>query len=68
MGDLISERAFGHSGFTGTQVIFDPTYNLQIIVLTNRQNNGVDESGRYLSTFELSRNISNIVYQSMFSH
>ena len=32
--------AFGHDGFTGTQVWFDQELNLQVIVLTNRQNIG----------------------------
>ncbi|ERM92661.1 hypothetical protein O163_04200 [Caldanaerobacter subterraneus subsp. yonseiensis KB-1] len=65
MGDFSSSRTYGHSGFTGTQVIFDPEYNLQIIVLTNRQNNGLNEKGEYFSTFNLSREISNIVYESI---
>jgi serine-type D-Ala-D-Ala carboxypeptidase len=65
MGDLYSERAFGHTGFTGTQVIFDPEYNLQIILLTNKQNNGPKPDGAYYSTGPLSKEIANIVYQSI---
>ncbi len=65
MGSPISSTAFGHNGFTGTHVIFDPQYNLQIIVLTNKQNNGLNKSNSYPSTFTLSRNISNLVYQSL---
>lgn len=68
MGNLVSSKAFGHSGFTGTQIIFDPEYNLQIIVLTNKQNNGVNEKGMYPSTFKLTRDISDIVYQSMVKY
>lgn len=65
MGELHSDSAFGHTGFTGTQVIFDPAYNLQIIVLTNKQNNGQLESGSYPSTGALSKKIATIVYESM---
>ena len=32
--------SFGHDGFTGTHVWFDQELNMQIIVLTNRQNIG----------------------------
>lgn len=35
-GDLISRRAIGHSGFTGTAVIIDPEFELFAIMLTNR--------------------------------
>lgn len=65
MGDLYSDKAFGHTGFTGTQVIFDPEYNLQIILLTNKQNNGPKPSGSYHSTGPLSKEIANIVYESI---
>jgi len=36
MGDLHSERAFGHTGFTGTSILIDPLYDLAMILLTNR--------------------------------
>ncbi|WP_347548632.1 serine hydrolase [Pseudalkalibacillus hwajinpoensis] len=65
MGDKHSQSAFGHTGFTGTQVIFDPEYNLQIILLTNKQNNGPLESGSYPSTGGLSKQVVNIVYESI---
>ncbi|WP_273851233.1 serine hydrolase [Guptibacillus spartinae] len=65
MGGKHSEKAFGHTGFTGTQVIFDPAYDLQIIVLTNKQNNGPLETGSYPSTGGLSKQISTIVYESI---
>jgi CubicO group peptidase (beta-lactamase class C family) len=35
-GDLLSPRAFGHTGFTGTSLWIDPERNLFIILLTNR--------------------------------
>jgi serine-type D-Ala-D-Ala carboxypeptidase len=65
MGDLYSDKAFGHTGFTGTQVIFDPVHNLQIILLTNKQNNGPKPNGSYHSTGALSKEIANIVYKSI---
>jgi CubicO group peptidase (beta-lactamase class C family) len=65
MGDLYSAETFGHTGFTGTQVIFDPQENLQIILLTNKQNNGPLTSGSYRSTGALSKKVANIVYESL---
>jgi CubicO group peptidase (beta-lactamase class C family) len=35
-GDMLSPRAFGHTGFTGTSMWLDPDRNLFIILLTNR--------------------------------
>jgi len=35
-GDLLSSRAFGHTGFTGTSMWIDPERNLFVILLTNR--------------------------------
>jgi CubicO group peptidase (beta-lactamase class C family) len=65
MGDKHSDQTFGHTGFTGTQVIFDPEYNVQIIILTNKQNNGQKEDGSYAGTGQLSQDISNKVYESI---
>lgn len=36
MGDLRSDRAFGHTGFTGTSLLLDPRHDLAMILLTNR--------------------------------
>jgi CubicO group peptidase (beta-lactamase class C family) len=35
-GDVLSDRAFGHTGFTGVSIVIDPTYDLSIVLLTNR--------------------------------
>jgi len=35
-GHLMSEDAFGHTGFTGTSIWIDPDHNVFIILLTNR--------------------------------
>ncbi len=34
-GDLLSDRAVGHSGFTGTLLVVDPEYDLAVAVLSN---------------------------------
>jgi CubicO group peptidase (beta-lactamase class C family) len=35
-GDMLSARAFGHTGFTGTSMWIDPERKLFVILLTNR--------------------------------
>ena len=35
-GDLFSDESYGHTGFTGTSIWFDPRESLHIILLTNR--------------------------------
>lgn len=35
-GDRLSERAFGHTGFTGTSIWIDPEKDVFVILLTNR--------------------------------
>ncbi|HZS87241.1 MAG TPA: serine hydrolase domain-containing protein [Chloroflexota bacterium] len=35
-GDLLSLRAFGHTGFTGTSLAIDPERDVLLILLTNR--------------------------------
>jgi CubicO group peptidase (beta-lactamase class C family) len=35
-GDLLSSRTFGHTGFTGTSLVFDPEHDLALLLLTNR--------------------------------
>ena len=37
-GQLMSNRAFGHTGFTGTSMAIDPELDLYIILLSNRVN------------------------------
>lgn len=39
-GDLVSDRAYGHTGFTGTSIWCDPEHNLAVILLTNRVHAG----------------------------
>ena len=35
-GTLISDAAYGHTGFTGTELLIDPTRDLFLVFLTNR--------------------------------
>ena len=35
-GDFFSPQSYGHTGFTGTSIWFDPTIQLHVILLTNR--------------------------------
>lgn len=37
-GDLMTERAFGHTGFTGTSIWIDPEIDIVVIMLSNRVN------------------------------
>ncbi len=34
--DLLSDQTFGHTGFTGTMMLIDPSTNTLVILLTNR--------------------------------
>lgn len=34
-GDLLSAQTFGHTGYTGTSIVIDPTNDVAIILLTN---------------------------------
>lgn len=36
IGDLLSEKAYGHTGYTGTSIVIDPENKLAVILLTNR--------------------------------
>ncbi len=63
--DIDNQGAFGHEGFTGTHIKFDKKNNLQIILLTNKQNNGLKKDGTYASILTLTKKISEIVYAAM---
>lgn len=41
------EGTFGHTGFTGTSIAVIPQYNISVILLINRQNTGLLNSGDY---------------------
>lgn len=48
---------FGHTGFTGTNVVVIPEYDLSVIFLTNRQNVGLQEDGYYYNLGPLRQQI-----------
>ena len=64
MGALVPSTTFGHAGFTGTQVMFDKVNNIEVIILTNKQNNGLTAKGTYASSYALSKEISDTVYSA----
>lgn len=47
-GDLFSDRAFGHSGFTGTALLIDPAHDVSLVLLTNRVVNQAEDGSRFL--------------------
>ena len=47
-GDLFSEAAFGHSGFTGCVILIDPAYEASVILLTNRVLNTTTDGVAFL--------------------
>lgn len=42
-GELLSDRSFGHTGFTGTSIWIDPELDLVVVLLTNRVHPAVGE-------------------------
>lgn len=60
-GDLLSNRTFGHTGFTGTLLMFDPVFELAMILLTNR----VYQTGEGSGVLRLRRLFANAVAGSL---
>jgi len=58
-------KTFGHTGFTGTNVVVIPEYKLSIILLTNRQHFGVNEAGSYPNLRPLRQNIVDVLMNKM---
>jgi len=44
-GDIWGPTTFGHTGFTGTMIVCDPTWDIAVILLTNRVMNPADGTG-----------------------
>lgn len=61
MGKYSNPFFVGHTGFTGTQVVYDLDNKVQVIILTNKQNYGVNEKGSYASTWPYAREIMDLV-------
>jgi CubicO group peptidase (beta-lactamase class C family) len=64
--DIISAKGspdgtFGHTGFTGTNIVVVPQDSLSIILLTNRQHVGPQENGYYFDLGPLRQKIFNAV-------
>ncbi len=58
------EGTYGHTGFTGTSVVVIPDQRLSIILLTNRQNAGLQEDGTYFNLNPLRQKVVDIVMRS----
>lgn len=56
--DHAPEGAWGHTGFTGTFVLGVPDQELGIVLLTNKQNLGVDEDTGYTDVGPLNRAVT----------
>lgn len=55
-GPLLSDRAFGHTGFTGTSCWVDPANGLSVVALTNRLQYGRRHTTAGLHAFRRSLN------------
>lgn len=58
-------KTFGHTGFTGTNVVVIPEYKLSVILLTNRQHFGVNEAGSYPNLRPLRQKIIDVLMNKM---
>jgi CubicO group peptidase (beta-lactamase class C family) len=55
------DGTFGHTGFTGTNMVAIPKFDLTIILLTNRQNTGLQEGGYYYNLSSLRQKLVDLV-------
>ena len=60
---LASSRTYGHTGFTGTCVWVDPTYNIMYIFLSNRVNPTRDNPR--LGSLRVRGNIQDAIYRAL---
>jgi CubicO group peptidase (beta-lactamase class C family) len=56
--DYAPSGSFGHTGFTGTFVLGIPDRGLSVVLLTNRQNLGVDADSQYPNVAPLQRQVT----------
>ena len=59
-GDLFSEKSYGHTGFTGTSIWFDPREALYVILLTNRVH-----LGRHRHILSIRERVHTLVYEGI---
>ena len=60
-----SPKTFGHTGFTGTCLWVDPTYDLVFVFLTNRVH--PDEENRQLTDKNVRTKLLDVVYQGILT-
>lgn len=60
-GKNLPEGSFGHTGFTGTHIIASPKTDRILVLLTNRQHIGPDESGNYPNLRPLREELSSLL-------
>lgn len=63
-GDLLPERSFGHTGFTGTSIAVEPQSGLFIVLLSNRVHPTRDNS----KILRFRRILHNVVYAHYSKH
>lgn len=61
------KETFGHTGFTGTSIVVIPKYDLSIMLLTNRENAGLQDNGFYYNLSNLRQKIVTIVLKTVKS-
>lgn len=64
--EYASNSAFGHTGFTGTAVWVDPSFNLVFVFLSNRIY--PDANNRKLIQHNIRTRIQDLVYQSIWEY
>lgn len=62
--DYAPPGSFGHTGFTGTFILAVPRDRLTIVLLTNRQNVGVDGETQYPDVGPLQRAVTHLIVGS----
>ncbi len=61
----VPDGTYGHTGFTGTSVVIIPKLRLSVLLLTNRQNTGVDKAGYYYDLSPVRQKLVDLVLSSM---
>ena len=64
--EYASSKTYGHTGFTGTAVWVDPTFNLIFVFLSNRIY--PDASNRKLINNNIRTRIQDLIYQSIWEY
>jgi CubicO group peptidase (beta-lactamase class C family) len=61
------EGSFGHTGFTGTSIAVIPRDKISVVLLINRQNTGLLDSGEYYNVNPVRLQVFNAVKESLVS-